>query len=64
MTTKKTDSIWDDIAELVLNFMKNHWWKLGLVLLLAGMALSSFKFKAGPVEIEKGQVPLMKAVKK
>lgn len=71
MTSKKTDSIWDDIVDSILNFLKRNWWKLGLFFLLlgisvmiAGIGLSSIKYKNKNVEFEKGQSPLFKSVKK
>lgn len=71
MTTNKNDSVWDDIVDSVLSFLKRNWWKLGLFFLLlgvsvmiAGVGLSSIKYKNKNVEFEKGQVPLMKASKK
>lgn len=58
MTVKKTESIWDDIASLILNFLKKHWWKLGILIFLAGVAVSSFSIKIGNTEIKKGQAPI------
>jgi len=60
MSTEKTESIWDDIAKIIVNFLKKHWWKLAVVLIAAGVAISSFSIKIGNTEIKKGEAPISK----
>jgi len=62
MAVKKTESIWDDIVSMILNFLKKYWKSVTImvcfILLAAGIALSPLKIKAGNVEIDKGKADI------
>jgi len=58
MAVKKTESIWDDIVIAILNFLKNHWWKIAAILFILAIGLSSVDIRCGKASIKKGEVRL------
>ena len=52
MVKKQEDSKWQILAD----FMKKHWWKVILIILAGGIAVTGFKCEWGKVKVEKDPV--------
>lgn len=58
MTVKKTESIWDDIADIVTKFLAKHWWKIAALIFILGLGISSIDIRCGKASLKKGEVDL------
>jgi len=58
MNTEKNSSVWDEIISILTKFLTKHWWKLALIIIAAGIAVSGFTVKTKNTEFKKDGIIL------
>ena len=45
-----------EVIAFFISFLERHWWKLAILILLAGLAITGFTLKCGDIELHKDQI--------